>query len=193
VSKEEFSATPEVPDEAGKRRGAGPDSARAMHHRAVPWARPRVRRSFTGNPITSMRPLLTALFLACAPACSQAPEVVIVGTDYAFAHPDTLPAGPTALAFENRGRVDHELMLAKLKAGVTLEQALAANQRGADVSSFLEDGASVLLASPGGRSTARLLVDLEAGRTYAVVCLMRDDEQAPPHAAMGMVGSIVVN
>lgn len=141
-----------------------------------------------------MRPVLpVVLLLACAPAGTQAPEIVVVGTDYAFAHPDTLPAGRTALAFENRGRVHHELMLAKLKPGVTLEQALAANQAGDDVRTLQEDGASVLYASPGGRSTARLLVDLEAGRTYAVVCLMRDTEQAPPHAVMGMVSSIAVN
>lgn len=111
-----------------------------------------------------MRPLLPALLLlACAPARTHEPEIVVVGTDYAFAHPDTLPAGPTTLAFENRGRVHHELMLAKLKRGVTLEQALAANQAGDDVRALLEDGASVLYASPGGRSTARLLVDLEGG------------------------------
>jgi len=119
--------------------------------------------------------------------------MVVVGTDYAFAHPGTLPAGPTELAFENRGHVHHELMLAKLKPGVTLEQALAPNQTGDDVRTLLEDGASVLHASPGGRSTARLLVDLEAGRAYAVVCLMRDTEQAPPQAVMGMVGSIAVS
>src|SRR5690606_17385320 len=110
-----------------------------------------------------------------------------------FAHPDTLPAGPTTIAFENRGLMHHELMLAKLKSGVTLEQALAANQAGDDVTTLLEDGASVLYASPGGRSSARRRVHLEAGRTYAVVCLLRDTEQAPPHAVMGMVGSIAVN
>lgn len=137
--------------------------------------------------------LLLALAIACTPAETRPPEVVIVGTDYAFEHPETLPAGLTAFRFENRGHVEHEVMLVKLRAGVTLEQALAVNQAGKDVSAMLEGGASVLLAPPRGQSVASLLVDLEAGRTYAIVCMIRDSAEAPPHAAMGMVGSIAVD
>ena len=111
----------------------------------------------------------------------------MVGTDYAFTMPTTLPAGPTLFAFRNEGRVHHELMLAALKPGVTLADALEARRAGRDPREFLESGASVLYAGPGQRSTAQLLVDLEPGRRYAAICLMRDTDAAAPHSEMGMV------
>lgn len=137
---------------------------------------------------------LAATLLAvssCAPG-DRLREVTVVGTDYAFQVPESVPAGPTAFAFENRGRVDHELLISLLKPGATLQQALDAESAGRDAGEFLESASSVLYAEPGESSTARLLLDLIPGRTYAVVCLMRDAEQAPPHAAMGMVTSFTV-
>lgn len=142
----------------------------------------------------SVAAIALALFVAgCSESRAEAPrEVAVVGSDYAFSMPDTLPSGPTRLAFRNDGRVDHELLFAALKPGVTLADALAANAAGGDTDEFLEAGASVLYAGPGQHSTAELLVDLKPGRKYAVVCLMRDTEEAAPHAAMGMVKEVTV-
>lgn len=81
---------------------------------------------------------------------------------------------------------------AALKPGATLQQALDAQRSGGDPGVFLESASSVLYANPREASAARLLLDLRPGRTYAVVCLIRDTDEAPPHAAMGMVGSITV-
>jgi hypothetical protein len=129
---------------------------------------------------------------ACGAPQPELREVLVEGRDYAFSLPSILPAGPTVFAFTNRGVVDHELMLAALKPGVTMASALSAARAGRDSREFLESGASVLYASPGQGSTARLLADLQPGRTYAVVCLMRDKEGAPPHTEMGMATSFVV-
>lgn len=151
----------------------------------------RVRRRLVLAPH-----VLAGIAAFAAAACDKGPSapqrVAVEGGDYAFALPDTLPPGPTLFAFANNGRVDHELMLAALKPGVTLATALAAARAGRDTREFLESGASVLYAAPGQGSTAELLVDLQAGRSYAVVCLMRDGEQAPPHADMGMARSFIV-
>jgi uncharacterized cupredoxin-like copper-binding protein len=119
-------------------------------------------------------------------------EVTVVGTDYAFQAPATLRPGRTLFVFENRGRVDHEMILARLKPGVTLQQALEMQRSGGDPKEVMDAGAGVLFADPGEISPGTLLVDLAPGRTYALLCFFRDAEQAPPHAAMGMVASFQV-
>lgn len=70
--------------------------------------------------------------LAACAVDGRTNEVTVVGTDYAFQVPATLPAGRTLFALENRGRVDHELILARLKPGVTMQQALETQRAGGD-------------------------------------------------------------
>ena len=133
--------------------------------------------------------LTAALVIATAgvAACTHAPnEVTVVGLDYSFEAPATLPPGPTLLAFENRGEVDHEMILVRLKEGVTLDQVMEGVRGGADPADFMEGGPGILIAGPGETAASRLFVDLQAGKTYALVCNLRDDEDAPPHAALGM-------
>jgi hypothetical protein len=130
--------------------------------------------------------------VASASACAQgerAREVTVIGTDYRFQMPATMPAGRTLLAFENRGRVDHEMIISRLKPGITLQQALEAQRRGADAAEFTDEGAGVLFADAMRASAGKLLVDLAPGRSYVVICMFRDGQQAPAHAEMGMVAS----
>lgn len=122
--------------------------------------------------------------------CSAAPavqEVTVLGHDYAFQLPDSLPAGPTAFAFENVGEVPHEMILVGLQEGATLDEVMARQRAGGDWRALLEPGAAILIADPGERSNARVLADLEAGRTYALVCNFRDTDDAPPHTELGMI------
>ena len=129
--------------------------------------------------------LIGALGTACT--ASESPnEVTVAGLDYAFQAPDTLPPGPTVFRFENRGEVRHEMILVRLKEGVTLQQLMEGVQGGSDPSEFLEGGPGILLAQPGQTTAAGLLVDLLPGRTYALVCNLRDSPDAQPHTALGM-------
>ena len=157
-------------------------------HEQPRQSRVRARRGARGALLGS----LLAGVSACGDGVQALHRVDVVGSDYAFTLPDTLPPGPTRFAFTNQGYVHHELMLAALKPGVTLEAALAASAAGRDAGEFLESGASVLYASPGQGSTAELLVDLKSGRSYVAVCLMRDAEGAPRHTELGMATSFVV-
>lgn len=143
----------------------------------------------------ALRALVLCALLASASGCEQVQrnrEMTVVGTDYRFQVPATVPAGLTLLGFENRGRVDHEVIVARLKPGTTLQQAHEAQRRGADPAETTDEGAGVLFADAGRRSAGKLLIDLAPGRSYVIICLFRDFPQAPPHAEMGMIASFTV-
>ncbi|HWJ13208.1 MAG TPA: hypothetical protein VNS10_05650 [Gemmatimonadaceae bacterium] len=132
------------------------------------------------------------------PGSPQDPDpahVAIIGTDYAFVQlPTTLAAGPTLFSFENRGSKRHELSIALLKSGVPAESLLATAGRLASLSSraVSDSIVGILIARPTERSGGQLYVRLIAGRTYIVVCTLRDTPDAPPHMSLGMVGSFQV-
>lgn len=134
--------------------------------------------------------LLLLFFQACADRGPR--QVTVIGTDYAFDAPATLAPGPTAFVFENRGQVDHEVVFALLREGFDMNDVQKAIQEGLDPEEMVEGGASILIARPGETSAGRVLLDLLPGRTYALVCTFTDDEGAPPHIALGMVGSFEV-
>ena len=117
-------------------------------------------------------------------------SVVVVGTDYAFGVPATVPHGVTAFSFENRGKVRHEMNLVWLKQGVTLDSVLRADP--GPSRRALVHGGGVLFAEPGDRSAYRLLVDLVAGRTYLLVCNFRDAPDKPEHTQLGMFATFEV-
>lgn len=116
-------------------------------------------------------------------------EVTVVGTDYAFDVADTLPSGPTVFVLENQGAVEHELGMGLLKEGLTMEEAMASEQEGGDP---LEESLGFVYADPGERSPSGLLVDLESGRRYGLVCLLQDHPDAAQHVELGMHDSFVV-
>jgi len=148
----------------------------------------------------SSRPDLWGTCLAClaltllAAGCSSTsvPEVTVGGDDYAFILADSIPSGPVRFTFENRGQVRHEMVLVQLAEGATLADLGAAVQSGADAFELISGFGGVLIASPGATAWGQLQVDLEPGRTYALLCNFQDDEDAPPHTELGMVREFVV-
>lgn len=116
-------------------------------------------------------------------------EVTVVGTDYAFEAPDTLPPGPTLFVLENRGAVEHEVGMGLLKEGMTIEGALEAQASGEDP---LDATLGFLYADPEEQSPGQLLVDLQPGRRYGLVCLLQDHPDAPTHTELGMHHDFVV-
>lgn len=120
-------------------------------------------------------------------------HVSIVGTDYAFTKvPTTLAPGRTVIAFENKGTVRHELSIARLRPGVTVQQILDAGPGAASGKQFTDQVIGILIARPGESSGGELLVTLEPGRRYLVICTLRDAPDAKQHSAMGMVASFEV-
>ena len=120
----------------------------------------------------------------------QIATVTVVGLDYAYQAPATLPAGLTAFAFENHGKVRHEVVIARLRAGATLD-SLIHGEPGAARLRFVEI-VGILIAEPEGRPLGRLLVDLAPGQSYVLFCNFQDAADKPRHMAIGMVASIQI-
>jgi hypothetical protein len=143
-------------------------------------------------------PLALALGLAMIACAAPAARTMrVVATDYALQTADSAPAGRVELVFENRGRVPHEVVVGLFRSGATPEEMLAGAQAGLRVRDLPEhylDGApfGVLFAWPGKTSLARLDLDLESGKRYALLCTFRDSTAAPEHAALGMVRILYV-
>lgn len=123
----------------------------------------------------------------------QRQQLLIVGTDYAYDVPAEVPPGLTEVSFENRGVVEHEMALARLKPGVTMEEVLALVRDGGDAEEMLDGNAGILFAKPGESSHGKLLVDLVPGRAYGMICNFRDTPEAPPHLALGMHAGFLVS
>jgi hypothetical protein len=132
------------------------------------------------------------LFLGWAPAvrAQHVPTVTVVGLDYAYQAPAILPAGRTTFAFENRGKVWHEVVIARLKAGVTVDSLMHAEAGPARRA--LVKNAGILVAEPGESPLGRLVVDLSAGETYVLYCNFQDTPDKPRHMTMGMVAIVHV-
>jgi hypothetical protein len=120
------------------------------------------------------------------------PETKVIGFEYAFTVPAELPAGRRAFLFENRGKARHELNISLLKRGATIEQFIAAANANRPLTPFIDAPVGVLFAERGGSAAAALSVDLRAGRTYAVLCIIRDAAGKPRHHELGMYAAIHV-
>ena len=128
------------------------------------------------------------------PGAATAPtQVRIVGNDYAFTQvPSSLPAGEAVFAFENRGKVRHELSIALLKRERGAADILDAFKQGNRRRELYETSIGVLLAFPGDTAGGRLLATLLPGRTYALICSLRDTPDAQQHVLMGMYAVFTV-
>ena len=120
----------------------------------------------------------------------QIATVTVVGLDYAYQVPATLPAGLMAFAFENRGKVRHEVVIARLRAGATLDSLLHTEPGPARLR--LVESVGILVAEPGLRPLGRVLVELASGETYVLYCNFQDAVDKPRHMTMGMVAGIQV-
>lgn len=63
---------------------------------------------------------------------------------------------------------------------------------GGDPEEFSDGFGGILVADPGEVAMGRLYVELESGRSYALICMFKDQEGDPPHVALGMVRSFSV-
>lgn len=141
----------------------------------------------------SLRQLVgLALVVASTSEVRRATDVEIIGFDYAFKVPATMPAGPATLRFRNDGKHRHELNIVQLKAGASLKQFIDAANAGSPLSPMIERVVGVLFAEPGARSPSALGVNLVPGGVYAVQCIFKDSSKAPAHRALGMFTSFTV-
>lgn len=117
-------------------------------------------------------------------------QIDVTANDFTFvAFPTQIPAGPTIFTFANQGKVFHELSLARLKPGTTMEDFVKAREDQARRRELIDRSVGILIAGPGSAPDGRLLVNLMRGTTYVVFCNLRDKPDAPGHLMFGMYTS----
>jgi len=126
---------------------------------------------------------------AAAPAARPPREVTVVATDYAFAMPDTLSAGPVTFRLKNEGHELHHLYLARLDGGKKAVDLVKALEAEGPPPAWSTDAGGPDGVDPGMTSLATTVV-LQPGR-YAALCIIPGPGGAP-HIAKGMYKDLVV-
>jgi len=140
-------------------------------------------------------PGLFASFTVAGPASDVAPplaDATITQRDFAFDVPATIAAGTRTLEVRNTGAQTHEMALARLDPGYTLQDVLAALQQGGPGQGpppWVHQFTSVDPQGPG--LTQWVTLNLTPG-TYAMLCFLPDVNTDLPHALEGMVNSFTV-
>jgi len=132
-------------------------------------------------------PAVASLVLVVWPDQAKAQRVsnvAVIGLEYAFQAPDSLRAELTAFGFENRGKMRHEVIIYRLRAGVSPDSVFHVDQ---PTRRTLTETVGILIAEPGEKALGRILVDLSPGRTYILVCGLQDAPEKPRHLTLGMV------
>ena len=114
--------------------------------------------------------------------------VTVTAADYAFAAPDTIPAGLTEIRLLNRGTEMHHVFLIRLDGGKTISDLFAEMKGDGPLPSWAKEAGGPNTPGPGGDATA--IVRLKAGR-YAMICVI-PSKDGKPHVMKGMAKEITV-
>ena len=135
---------------------------------------------------------VAALLAGACARSTPTPAITITATDYAFAAPETIPAGVVTLRLVNRGRELHHAVLVRLEAGKTAADFQAAAQ------AIMQQHAAPpeWISFAGGPNTvdpvdtAEVTETLEPG-VYVLFCVIPGPDGIP-HVAKGMFRTLVV-
>lgn len=118
---------------------------------------------------------------AAPPPSTQAVRMV----DFAYVGSEHWAPGAQLLRIENTGPQDHQLRLARLREGRTLQAWMTADDPDTVVT------AVVGMARVGAGEVAYLPIDLTPG-SYIAYCLVTDGATKRPHVELGMLRAIQV-
>ncbi len=167
-----------------------------MAHRSAP-------RRF---PVTVMPTIAVAALMAAATVMaavmasvtSAAPSVLAKPTpardsirllDHAFVLPSTIPGPLVDIDIVNTGKVAHEIAIAKLRPGTTIEQVITSIKRHEHNPKFVvDDPGGITMLGPGQRLRYQRV--LEPG-LYEIFCPMPMSDGSS-HAERGMVALLTV-
>ena len=136
-----------------------------------------------------LRPAVCGLLLAaCAPKAPVAPRVVtITAMDYAFAAPDTIPAGLTTFKMTNHGQEPHQAVIMGASDHSFQElEAGAATAKGIPEWLKFPAGPAVVIGGDSSNATAEI-----APGNYVIVCYIPSTD-GEPHLAKGMIRRLTV-
>ncbi len=122
---------------------------------------------------------------------AAATELEFVGTEFAFAGPETAPADQLTITFTNNGEQPHEMATVPLKEGApTVEELARAGEKEIQKWAAGPFGGTDGPIKPGKSKTFE--VDTTNAASVAYVCFVRDPKTKKPHVALGMLGSFTV-
>jgi hypothetical protein len=118
------------------------------------------------------------------PAAQAAATVVtITGTDFAFAAPDSVPAGLVTLRFLNQGQELHQAVVMRIDSGKTMADVQTMMSKQDAVPGWLAFPIGVSVIAPGDSGNATAV--LTPGH-YVIACFIASPD-GTPHAMKGMV------
>lgn len=124
--------------------------------------------------------------IASAPA-AKARVVTVIGADFTFDAPETIPAGVTEFRFVNKGPSLHHMQILKLTGGKTFDDLRTALATQGPPPAWIKMLGGPNAPAPGTESNATLA--LEPGN-YAIICFV--DIGGPPHFTKGMIRALKV-
>lgn len=120
---------------------------------------------------------------------AAATQVAITATEYSFGGVgDQLAAGPVVFTLTNDGGTEHEMGMAKIKDGVTAEDAIAAALADSEDDSYVDSELGGAFVTPG--DSIEFTGVLEPG-LYSYACFIETDD-GESHASLGMIGTVTV-
>lgn len=127
----------------------------------------------------------------------EAPEeesgsIEVVMTEFAFAAPETVPAGEFEVTVVNNGDQPHEMGVVPLKEGAPpVEELVKLGDKGIQKWAAGPFGGTEGPIKPGEEGTFTL--DGSNAASFAFACFVKDPKSKKPHAMLGMIGSFAVD
>lgn len=109
--------------------------------------------------------------------------------DFTFELSQSLAAGQQTIRVNNKGQQPHEVFLARLEPGKTMDDFLISFTPDAPAEPVWRAAGGVSVIEPGAHGY--FSVDLEPGQ-YVLACFAPDSESGMPHLMMGMVQEMTV-
>jgi hypothetical protein len=136
--------------------------------------------------------MMTPLEVSGPPSTARMPSTAqtLVLTDFSFDGVDSLPPGRQTITVRNDGTQPHEVIIARLADGVTVDAIGAAirDETSLPAEPWFAVGGSAAIA-PG--TEIQLDIDLPAG-DYAFFCVWSDDATRKQHLQLGMLAPLTV-
>ena len=127
------------------------------------------------------------------PAEAPSNELEFVGTEFAFAGPETAPEGELTITFTNNGEQPHVMVGYPFEEGAPPLQELAKLSEKAAKKYATGPLAGAGLKEPlkPGQSET-FTVDTTGAGTFGFICFVTDPKTKKPHMQLGMMGSITI-
>jgi uncharacterized cupredoxin-like copper-binding protein len=127
--------------------------------------------------------IFSLLLAGCAAPAPQKTEITLLANEFKFEPASiTVPVGqPVTLTIKNKGAIEHDFVIQKIKMKDVVEQTSSMNM-GHDMAGMNYD---LHVATMGGESSVITFTPVEAG-TYEFFCAIKG------HKESGMTGTMVV-